>query len=763
MARSRATAEFTSFINGLITEASPLDFPENSSFDEENFVLKRDGSRQRRLGLDYESNYALTTTSLANAQVQSGLAPIGIYRWDNVNNDPSLSFGVVQVSDDFYFMDLGTSNPSANLKNGGSPVNVSTTSGEKRASFASIGGDLLIATGNQSIIRLSYDEGTDTMISESFIPLVRDIWGVDDTDVAANVDTRPTVDDPEHKYNTSNQGWYKDDVYCKGVGEDNPYDHMFTETGEYPSNADIWWVARDSQSAGTDFNSFDPDRFSYVAAGNTSAPKGHYVIDPFSRSSSRQSASGITTGDTDADQGGFYSMASFAGRIFYSGISLTSVERIATSPRLESAVIFTQTVKDNSYLSKCYQEQDPTAEDGGELVDTDGGIIFINDASSISRLVAVGSQLFVFAENGVWGIRGSDSSFSATNYQVDRISNVGAINAQSIVEVENTVFFWADSGIYLLSPDKVTGQFTPTNITERSISTLYLEDIPSPGKLYATGTFDLSARQVKWLYNDDSSYDGDENVFRYNKELIYDLTTGGWTKHSFPAGVAGPFVAAPLITPDFVLASTVSPVVDGADTVVDGADTVVLTDEVRSRGVTFTKYLVIVPGTTFIDFTLAAYRRDDFLDWYISDSTGTDAAAFIEAGYIVGGDTQRDKSIKSLTTHFKRTETGYVLDGNGNIALDNASGCQARVKWGFTDSSNSGRWSTPFQAYRLNRLYLPEDVNDPFDYGYDIITTKSKVRGKGRSIRVRFESEAGKDLFIYGWAMTFSQESAADG
>ena len=39
---------YKSFIQGLVTEASPLTFPENASIDEDNFVLNRDGSRSRR-------------------------------------------------------------------------------------------------------------------------------------------------------------------------------------------------------------------------------------------------------------------------------------------------------------------------------------------------------------------------------------------------------------------------------------------------------------------------------------------------------------------------------------------------------------------------------------------------------------------------------------------------------------------------------------------------------------------------------------------
>lgn len=51
MARQQAQAEINNFVGGLVTEASPLTFPENASLDEKNFVLNRDGSRRRRLGM----------------------------------------------------------------------------------------------------------------------------------------------------------------------------------------------------------------------------------------------------------------------------------------------------------------------------------------------------------------------------------------------------------------------------------------------------------------------------------------------------------------------------------------------------------------------------------------------------------------------------------------------------------------------------------------------------------------------------------------
>jgi hypothetical protein len=57
MARQTSVLEINKFILGLVTDANPLTFPENASLEEENFVLNIDGSRRRRLGMDYEESF----------------------------------------------------------------------------------------------------------------------------------------------------------------------------------------------------------------------------------------------------------------------------------------------------------------------------------------------------------------------------------------------------------------------------------------------------------------------------------------------------------------------------------------------------------------------------------------------------------------------------------------------------------------------------------------------------------------------------------
>lgn len=50
MARQKFEKTYNTFTKGLMTEASEVNFPEDFSLYEKNFVLNRDGSRDRRMG-----------------------------------------------------------------------------------------------------------------------------------------------------------------------------------------------------------------------------------------------------------------------------------------------------------------------------------------------------------------------------------------------------------------------------------------------------------------------------------------------------------------------------------------------------------------------------------------------------------------------------------------------------------------------------------------------------------------------------------------
>ena len=64
-----------------------------------------------------------------------------------------------------------------------------------------------------------------------------------------------------------------------------------------------------------------PELRNRASQDNSPAGKGHYVIDALHRGASRVTESGIAVLPTDKEEGNLTAIATYAGRVFYSGIS----------------------------------------------------------------------------------------------------------------------------------------------------------------------------------------------------------------------------------------------------------------------------------------------------------------------------------------------------------------------------------------------------------------------------------------------------------
>jgi hypothetical protein len=64
MPRSSATSVEQNFSRGLITEATAMNYPENSVVDGANVIFTKNGKVIRRYGVDYERNLYRSIRSL---------------------------------------------------------------------------------------------------------------------------------------------------------------------------------------------------------------------------------------------------------------------------------------------------------------------------------------------------------------------------------------------------------------------------------------------------------------------------------------------------------------------------------------------------------------------------------------------------------------------------------------------------------------------------------------------------------------------------
>lgn len=767
MTRQVSAVEVNKFNAGLITDASPLTSPENSSLEEENMVLNIDGSRNRRFGLDYEDNFAIIDTSITDAD--SLKIAISTYRWDNAGGDPEASIEVVQVGNELKFFSLdGTSISNSLIYTQSFP----SSPVESKFSYAVIDGILVVATGEKDITNFTYTAPSTITIGTSRL-LIRDLFGVADIDGGTDitrgteVQNRPSVLTDNHLYNLRNQSWGIPRVGGNNEFTEDPISTFRFYSGNInPANSDSVVESLYPDAEDTDNRTIDrffADNLYKNPLGTSRAAQGYFIIDALDRGLSRKQKETLNRGrypqlsipvsniPTDATPSGATTVAEFSGRAFYAGFPGTLVDGDSHSPKMSSYVLFSKVVDSVADINLCYQEGDPTSKDNPDIIDTDGGFIRINEAYGIKRLISLGDGLMIVAANGVWRVSGGTTNgFTATSYIVDKISDRGCTSQDSIAVIDNGFMFWGDDAVYHVTTDQF-GSWVCNNISFGRIQTLY-DNINIEDKRWAKGEYDSYERKVRWLYYNrliDSTP---------TKELVLDLQLQAFYLNGIKQIGSNTFPRAASIyiaVPYQVVTDQVS-VLAGVEEVLVGVDQVYLSTFIRS-GISQRElgYLVITSLTPTVKYTFATYRNQQFRDWFSADGVGVDADGYTVTSYLSGSDFQRDKRVPYIHIHLRRTETGFELSGDSLVPL-NQSSCLVQARWDWANSANSGKWGREFQAYRYRRLYIPVDVDDDYDNGFSTVVSRNKLRGDGKVLSLKFRTEPYKNLHLYGWSMIFS-------
>ncbi len=502
MTISKQDSPQNNFTAGIITEVSPLAFPPNATLDEVNFKLNRDGTRDRRLGIDFEEDYVLNSTGYTADQLESSTR--SFFRWSNPSSNRDVDIGVVQIGGYIYFCNLFAAAPSAALLNGGVPISTGL-SNRAKFEYALIGTNLIVVSNElKTPYLVTYNSGTDTISYETHGIVVRDTQGVDD---GLRVDERPTTLSALHRYNLYNQGWVTDGIQTTCGEGVNALDCTFNTHGAYPSNSDVWTQGRVLNDTDPNQGKYNPEIAALNLYNNGQVARGHFLIDAFNRGAGRILASGIPDLPVDQEQGNISTVAVYAGRAWYAGVHSNMNGGDARSANFSGMIFFSQVMQSPSDLVKCYTEADPTNPEVSDPVETDGGVINIPDASKIVKLLPIKSSLFVFAENGVWEIKGDESGFRYTTWQVSKIAGLGVSSPKSIVEVSGNLFFWTYDGIYTLVQNQ-SGGYDAQSITINTVQKLY-NALPDSARKTAKGYYDAANNKIRWLYySEESTYTG---------------------------------------------------------------------------------------------------------------------------------------------------------------------------------------------------------------------------------------------------------------
>lgn len=715
----KANKLYAQFNKGLITEASPLTFPEGTTSSELNMMLFQSGNRPRRYGLNYTSPQAtgITTANFANYAVSE-------YKWISANNSAGSDFIAVQIGTTIFLYTLaGVAVSSVDMSSYIISGITTATAAATYLSFASGNGFLFVAGKYTEPVVISWD-GTNFASKKLFV-LIRDFIGVDD---GLGPDVEPTTLSNPHKYNLQNQGWLVGyniqdgpsvtiwtafgDQTTQLTSAASVIDTYHTDVGRYPANSKLWWWA---QKAG--FN-IDSGSLANLPAGNILAPKGHYVVNAFNIDRSAVSAvSGITV-ETISERPS--TVAYFAGRVWYG---------------CQSTVYYSRVLDANKFYKAnfCCMEADPTSQKISDLIATDGGEILIPDIGSIIKLYAVGSGMLVFGTNGVWFIQGGNGAFSAIDFSVSKMSPIGMDAPMSVIEVDAQIFWMSYLGIQGMSQKNgifgpIQGNFDKLNITQNTIQSYYTENFPPSIRKYVKAINDPASNTVQWLF----ASPGNISNF-YDSILCLDLNLQAFYPWKFSA--SGPYVIGAYS------AQTPTLVVKGSNT-----------------RPTQTVYLSYVPIAGNVSLGFAQTTDTTFVDWKTYDSVGVTYLSFLESGYEILQDAERKKWLPYIFTYLRQTETGVTTsDGGATYQPVNTSSCTMTIKWDWTNASLAGKWSTPVEIYVIDRIQAIDSTAPAFVTGSIIVKRKNKIRGSGKALQFRFEcSQANKDFDLVGWATEYT-------
>lgn len=685
-----------------------MTFPEGASVDERNCDLRRDGSRRRRLGAAVEENNVLSSFTVSDSEI------IATGDWVNVAGNADLEFLVIQKGATLYFYnkaDLPYSNQII-----GDTVNLASfehsgSAGAEtvKCQFASIKGNLVVSSPAIESIAIEYNSSTQTFSETQINFRVRDFEWQGDTSTYYNDDNTPSND---RKYDAKNAGW--------ASGNGSPTD--LTKRLTHP-----WYSGKDADG------NYSESEFDKVYSGTTLTGNGHFILDFFTKN--RASVSGISglTKPTDTEANRFRCVEAFSGRVFYAGLE---------SSANAGTILFSGLIETVDDLGLCHQINDPTAEYLSDLLDTDGGVIKIPDAVKIQKLYAFQSSLFVFADNGVWQITGVDGVFRASSYSVNRVSRVGLLQPETFVSADGVPFWWSRFGIHTLQSDPVSGQGQEQNLTIGTIQSFW-DSIDSDAKLKVTASFDGINKRIYWAYPD-----ANETVeAKLNNFLILDIPLQAFypwrveDQTSNTTSVIGLAFYSGYGAKSLELDVRANNGVD--DVVLSNGDDVV-SEQVSNFNTGDPALVLLIRDGATNKLTMGSFSSISFLDW-----GSANYVSYAETGYDFIGDAIVKKTSPYIVSYCRLTETGFTGNENDGYEAVRPSGLTVASAWDFKDTFSVGQ-----QLYR-KKFPVVVDPNNLNDYNYpeDIISSRLKLRGMGRSMRLRYESEQGKDFQLVGWGL----------
>lgn len=695
MSRASGTSVENNFVKGFLTEFSGFNFPENACEETLNCVFSQSGNVSRRLGLELEIVSSPPTVTYTTDSVYTSFV------WKSAGYRSENSFVVHQIDTTLHFYKLNSdiiadskASFTFNLNTYATSVNVGSTP----CQFTNGSGRLFVSNADVEPFFITYNSDSDSISSSLIEVKIRDFKILSDG-LAIHESLPVSTTNLEYLYNIRNQGWATN-LLSGWAAVGNP---------NYPTKGQIWWYFRDPGAyAGTPpYTDFYPNnRYRYEDLGVSLAPRGRFVLNAFNQD--RSSVSGLAGLETLTSRNKRPSCNAFInGRIFLSGVDADGYNGI---------VYFSNILKSPDTDIRFYQNGDPTAEANPQLLPNDGGTFVIPEAGRIIRMVPVKNSLVVFASNGVWTIQGNEGvGFTATDFAIEKISDEPCIANESFLTVSNFPIWWTVEGIFTLQAGN-TGAINAQNLTKTTIQTFFYE-IPVTCKRYVKSAYNTLTKEIFWLYSTDYL-----NPKTFNRVLVLNVSTQAFYVHTLNDTIKVVDIVAPPVQGQPQVSGTVvdslgNHVIDSTANLVIGT-VLVNFNPSNLQNVKF----VIEYDSDKIGF--AKFSNENLLDWEDLSSPGIEYDSYFITGPRVRGEGQRKFQESYITVYSK---------------YDEDASCWIMSIWDYGNSQDSNKYGTPQQAIKPNS-------------NFDFSTRRLKIRGNGKSVKYKFDSEGVKPFTILGWA-----------
>jgi hypothetical protein len=503
---------------------------------------------------------------------------------------------------------------------------------------------------------------------------------------------------------------------------------------QLPGDYDTWTLGVYADTATT--RTFDPNFLLQAPEGTGKAPFGSYIV-PLNYRSIPLSAGGMGRGVYEGqsrniwydeswtvsmpdDRSGRPNKTCFSvGRAWFS-FTRNLCENETThknSPDVACYVAFSRIVNTVEDITRCYSYNDPTSPEFNEILADDGGFVRIQGAGEILALRPVLNGVLVVASNGVWHVTGDlNGGMSATSYQVLRVADSGCVAEDAVVQAKDTVVYLSRSGIEMVGPGD-QGYLQVQSLTDTKNRALYYstEDIET-----CKGAYDGTYKKIALLFTVSDEY---------QYEIDIDVDTGAVSTRTF---VPGDYQIAGLM--QFPIAR-VAEFSDGT--------------QCPNAG-----YILNNGTNTYLGYL--RYDDSDGSTYSWEDEGGAyNESSELFVGHISLGSLQLNKYVTYFDGFFERTEDTYTVL-SGDATLNHESSCLVDAYWEWANTSTSQYKSSPFEAYRYRRPFLAESADGTytFSYGQEVITTKNKLRGHGKTLAVRLRPSTNKDCRPLGWSVS---------